>query len=97
MQTINQRSKLGRDTAAITCSARFVGVVFQQRGEPPPPPPPSCVVCFLCARCTWGRVDSARWGPRAVDVDILLYDDLVLNEGASEGTHAHARVYAGVC
>ncbi|CAM9790949.1 unnamed protein product [Pylaiella littoralis] len=28
-----------------------------------------------------GRVHSARWGPRAVDVDILMYDDLVLENG----------------
>ncbi|CAM9799181.1 unnamed protein product [Ectocarpus sp. 4 AP-2014] len=28
-----------------------------------------------------GRKDTARWGPRAVDVDILLYDDLVLDGG----------------
>lgn len=27
------------------------------------------------------RVDSTRWGPRAVDIDILVYDDLVLDEG----------------
>lgn len=29
----------------------------------------------------FNRKDTARWGPRAVDVDILLYDDLVLDGG----------------
>jgi 2-amino-4-hydroxy-6-hydroxymethyldihydropteridine diphosphokinase len=27
-----------------------------------------------------GREKSARWGPRAIDLDILLYDDIILND-----------------
>jgi 2-amino-4-hydroxy-6-hydroxymethyldihydropteridine diphosphokinase len=27
-----------------------------------------------------GREESSRWGPRAIDLDILLYDDVMLNE-----------------
>lgn len=27
-----------------------------------------------------GRVRDERWGPRTIDLDILLYDDLALNE-----------------
>jgi 2-amino-4-hydroxy-6-hydroxymethyldihydropteridine diphosphokinase len=27
-----------------------------------------------------GRKKSSRWGPRAIDLDILLYDDITLNE-----------------
>ena len=25
-----------------------------------------------------GRIPSYRWGPRSIDIDILLYDDLIL-------------------
>jgi 2-amino-4-hydroxy-6-hydroxymethyldihydropteridine diphosphokinase len=27
-----------------------------------------------------GRVEAGRWGPRIMDLDILLYDDLILDE-----------------
>ena len=27
-----------------------------------------------------GREKSSRWGPRTIDLDILLYDDIILNE-----------------
>lgn len=28
-----------------------------------------------------GRVPSVRWGPRAIDIDILMYGDRVIDEG----------------
>lgn len=28
-----------------------------------------------------GRRDSERWGPRIIDLDILLYDDIIMNTG----------------
>jgi 2-amino-4-hydroxy-6-hydroxymethyldihydropteridine diphosphokinase len=37
-----------------------------------------------------GRVASYRWGPRAIDLDILLYDDLRLDD--PELTIPHARL-----
>jgi len=34
-----------------------------------------------------GRVERQRWGPREVDLDILLYDDLVLDSAALRIPH----------
>jgi 7,8-dihydro-6-hydroxymethylpterin-pyrophosphokinase len=28
-----------------------------------------------------GRTRELRWGPRVIDLDLLLYDDLILKEG----------------
>jgi 2-amino-4-hydroxy-6-hydroxymethyldihydropteridine diphosphokinase len=34
-----------------------------------------------------GRAETVRWGPRVIDLDILLYDDLVLKEPGLEIPH----------
>ncbi len=36
-----------------------------------------------------GRTPSFRWGPRLIDIDILLYDDLSLNTPDLTIPHAH--------
>lgn len=38
-----------------------------------------------------GRVTTFRWGPRAIDLDILAYDELVLNEADLTIPHARLR------
>lgn len=36
-----------------------------------------------------GRTDGERWGPRVIDLDILLYDDLTLDEESLRVPHPH--------
>jgi 2-amino-4-hydroxy-6-hydroxymethyldihydropteridine diphosphokinase len=35
-----------------------------------------------------GRVERSRWGPREIDIDILLYGDRVINETVMTIPHA---------
>lgn len=42
-----------------------------------------------------GRVYTGRWGPRSIDLDILLYEDMVLTEGDLQIPHPrmHERIF----
>lgn len=36
-----------------------------------------------------GREEGPKWGPRLIDLDILLYDNLILEEGGLSIPHKH--------
>ncbi|RLN49012.1 hypothetical protein BBJ28_00015296, partial [Nothophytophthora sp. Chile5] len=48
-------------------------------------PPAELLGAFKSIEREIGRTQSIRWGPRLIDVDILLYDDLQLTMETAEG------------
>ena len=44
----------------------------------------------------FGRVRQERWGPRSLDLDLLLYDDLILNTPTLQLPHPRMRERAFV-
>ena len=54
-------------------------------------PPPALLCVTQATERRLGRVTTLRWGPRVIDLDILLYDDLVLH--APELTVPHSRMH----
>ncbi|WP_427159295.1 2-amino-4-hydroxy-6-hydroxymethyldihydropteridine diphosphokinase [Aliinostoc sp. HNIBRCY26] len=41
--------------------------------------PQQLIETLLATEQKFGRVRQERWGPRSLDLDILLYDDLIIN------------------
>jgi 2-amino-4-hydroxy-6-hydroxymethyldihydropteridine diphosphokinase len=51
--------------------------------------PQELLTYILGVEKSLGRVRKGKWGPRIIDIDILLYDDLVINEKDLIVPHAH--------
>ena len=43
-------------------------------------PPRAILERLLAVELALGRTRGARWGPRTIDLDLLLYGDVVLDE-----------------
>jgi 2-amino-4-hydroxy-6-hydroxymethyldihydropteridine diphosphokinase len=58
--------------------------------------PPQGLLCLLKKiEKNLGRVHTSRWGPRLIDLDILLYENLVITERELQIPHPsmHERVF----
>ena len=58
-------------------------------------PPEELLSRLLEIEDTCGRIREERWGPRTLDLDILLYDDLIVSEADLTIPHPlmHERVF----
>ncbi len=95
------RGRLAPDVQVLACSSLYETAPWGVLEQPPflnavcqvqTALSPTALLAYLKAReDELGRVPSFRWGPRAIDIDILLYDDLVLN--AEQLTLPHPRLH----
>ena len=51
--------------------------------------PQALLTSFLGVEKEFGRVRDIRWGPRTLDLDILTYDDQVIDEPGLTVPHSH--------
>ena len=67
------------DTAPVgyTEQPRFLNAAARLRTRLPPE---ALLRELLAVEAALGRVRAERWGPRIIDLDLLLYDDLVRDE-----------------
>ncbi len=54
---------------------RFINIAIEIQTDLPPP---ELLSLLKKIESNMGRVYTSRWGPRVIDLDILLYEDLVL-------------------
>ena len=67
------------DTAPVgyTDQPRFLNAAVRLRTELAPR---DLLDSLLAVEAALGRVRTIRWGPRTIDLDLLLYDDRVVDE-----------------
>lgn len=58
--------------------------------------PEEFLVLLQAVELQFGRVRTERWGARTLDLDLLLYDELVLNTPSLQIPHPHMRERAFV-
>lgn len=49
----------------------------------------SLLNCLLAIERKFGRIRETRWGPRTLDLDILLYGDAIINQPGLQVPHLH--------
>ena len=49
----------------------------------------SLLNCLLAIERKFGRLRETRWGPRTLDLDILLYGDAIINQSGLQVPHPH--------
>ena len=59
-------------------------------------PPQTLLETLLSVEAQFGRVRQERWGPRSLDLDLLLYDDLILETPTLTLPHPRMRERAFV-
>lgn len=95
-------------TPEITLQARSSWYRTQAVGPPQPDfingcallkvqvSPHKLLETLLAVEAKFGRVRQERWGPRSLDLDFLLYDDLILNNPTLTLPHPRLRERAFV-
>ncbi|MBW4611773.1 MAG: 2-amino-4-hydroxy-6-hydroxymethyldihydropteridine diphosphokinase [Desmonostoc vinosum HA7617-LM4] len=58
--------------------------------------PQQLLETLLAIEQKFGRVRQERWGPRTLDLDLLLYDDLIINTPTLQIPHPRMRERAFV-
>ena len=89
LQLARARAALAGIITQLRCSAIYETAPWGVTDQPPflnavcqgstDLTPPSLLAVLKQLEHDLGRVAGPRWGPRAIDLDILLYDDLVLD------------------
>ena len=58
--------------------------------------PEALLATLLAIEAQFGRVRRSRWGPRTLDLDLLLFDDLILDTPTLEIPHPRMNLRAFV-
>jgi 2-amino-4-hydroxy-6-hydroxymethyldihydropteridine diphosphokinase len=84
---VRQRSSLYETVPwGVRDQPRFLNMVIEVETELSPQ---ELLALLKNVEIEVGREKSVRWGPRTIDLDILLYDDITLNEDSLTIPHPY--------
>jgi 2-amino-4-hydroxy-6-hydroxymethyldihydropteridine diphosphokinase len=84
LKIVRQSSMIETEPAGVRDQPRFINMAVEAETGLSPE---QLLQLLKEIEQTMGRQDSVRWGPRLIDLDILFYDDLVLDSEALKIPH----------
>ncbi len=83
---LRQSSLIETEPWGITDQPRFINMAVAVETDVAPE---QLLVILKNIEKSMGRVEAVRWGPRVIDLDILFYDDLILDTEGLVIPHPH--------
>jgi 2-amino-4-hydroxy-6-hydroxymethyldihydropteridine diphosphokinase len=86
IRVLRQSSLLETEPWGVTDQPRFINMAVEAETDLEPRP---LFAVLKNIEAAMGRTEAVRWGPRVIDLDILFYDDLVIDTAELKIPHPH--------
>jgi 2-amino-4-hydroxy-6-hydroxymethyldihydropteridine diphosphokinase len=83
---LKQSSMIETEPWGVTEQPNFINLAIEAETDLEPQ---ELLLCLKGIELSMGRVKSEHWGPRAIDLDILFYDDRIVDSADLKIPHPH--------
>jgi 2-amino-4-hydroxy-6-hydroxymethyldihydropteridine diphosphokinase len=92
VKVVKQSSMIETEPWGVADQPRFINMAVEAETDLAPE---NLLTALKDIEAAMGRTDAVRWGPRVIDLDILFYDDLVVDTAELKipHPHLHARMF----
>jgi len=92
VKVVKQSSMIETEPWGVADQPRFINMAVEAETDLAPE---NLLTALKDIEAAMGRTDAVRWGPRVIDLDILFYDDLVVDTAELKIPHPylHERMF----